>query len=95
MPGYKNFLSNQIMTAENFMDYLMKQALIVAETDTYRDTELAPYAREGMACYVEDTDQLGIYDGSNWVRMATYDEASTTYNSRDNDVLLFMGQMIP
>lgn len=95
MPGYKQFASNQIMTAENFMDFLMNQAVIVCDTVSDRDTNLAPYFREGMTCYMEDTDQLVVYDGSNWIRMATYAEASTTYTPRDNDILMFMSQMIP
>lgn len=94
MPGYKEFIDTQILTAENFMDYLMKQVVIKCDDSTFRDSNLTPYLREGMICYMKDTDQLVIYDGAEWIRLATYAEASTTYDPRDNDVLFSMINMI-
>lgn len=95
MPGYKEFLENQILTAENFMDYLMKQAVIVCDTETDRDTNLAPYFRQGMTCYMKDTGQLVTYNGTDWIRLATHAEAITTYDPRDNDITLLMNMLIP
>ena len=95
MPGFKYFLNSQIMTAENFMDFLMKQTVIVCEEEADRDLQLAAYLREGMAAYSQDVDQLAVYDGTDWVRMATFAEASTTYDPRNNDVLAYMTAMIP
>lgn len=90
MPGYKNFADNQILTAENFMDFIMKQAVIACDTEADRDTGLASVLREGMVCYIKDTDEILFYDGTNWVLIANFADASSTYDPRDNNIIVAM-----
>lgn len=90
MPGYKNFLDTQIVTSDNFMDFIMKQAVIVCDSELERDIGLPSYLREGMVTYTKDTGYFSVYDGSTWNRMATVSEAAAGYNPRDNEVILGM-----
>ena len=90
MPGFKNFLENQILTAENFMDYIAKQCVIVCDTESDRDTSLAAHVREGMTCYCKDVDQMFVYVIDGWERIAVYSEAISSYDPRDNQITIGM-----
>lgn len=87
MPGLKLFKDNQILTSDNFVDYLANQSIIVCISETDRDLGLGSYAREGMVAYLKDVDEHYIYDGSNWVKIANHAEVISTYDPRDNLVI--------
>lgn len=91
MPGFKQFTDQQILTADNFMDFLMKQSVIVCDTSSDRDTLLATHVRQGMTCYVKNLDQMFWYSGSAWTRIATLAEVSASYNPRNSYLRSFMG----
>lgn len=90
MPGYKNFVTNQILKAEFVNDFLMNQMVIVCATEADRDSDLAAYLREGMMCYIKNLNQIQFYDGTDWVRLATYSEANTVYDPRKNNIEVAM-----
>lgn len=90
MPGFKLFKDNQILTSDNFMEYLAKQAVIVCQTTSDRDLGLATDVVEGMTAYTKDNDQYSVYDGLSWVRIATYSDVTAVYNERDNRIRLTM-----
>lgn len=90
MPGFKNFRDLQILKAENVNDYLMKQAVISCFTELDRDLALSSVLREGMVCFIKDTEQIIYYDGENWKRVATFSEATAGFSPRRNEVILQM-----
>ena len=72
---YKNFTPTQL-TASEVNTYLMKQSVMVFANSAARSSSLtAP--TEGMVTYLQDTDELEIYNGSTWLRaVVTSDDES-------------------
>lgn len=88
--GFRHFTDLQILTAYNFTNYLADQCIIVCTTESDRDLALAPYTTQGMVCYVKEFEEMHVYDGSAWQKLASYDEATELYDPRDNLVFLAM-----
>jgi len=64
--GFKDFASGAILTAGDVDNYLMRQTIMTFANASARDTALSAVLDEGMAAYLEDTDEVSIYDGSAW-----------------------------
>ncbi|HEY7824824.1 MAG TPA: hypothetical protein VIG24_18435 [Acidimicrobiia bacterium] len=75
MAGYREFQTGEVLTAANVDDFLAKQATMVFDDAGARDTALGTAVaggnaiREGMLCYLNDTDELLKYDGSEWLEV--------------------------
>lgn len=66
MGGIKYFTPTQL-TASDVNEYLMNQSVMVFASSAARANALtAP--TEGMVTYLQDTDQLEVYDGTAWNR---------------------------
>ncbi len=75
--GFKTptgFVADEILTAADVNDYLMKQACMVFADSTARTSALSGVLREGMISYLKYVNQFEIYDNSNWIRMGKYTE---------------------
>ena len=64
--GRKEFNSGDILLASEVQGYLQDQAVMVFDDDTARGSAIASPS-EGMLTYNKDTDQLELYDGSDFV----------------------------
>lgn len=63
---YLDFQVNQVLTAAQVNSYLMNQAVMTFADAAARDAAVvAPV--HGMACYLQDTNSLLLYDSSAWV----------------------------
>lgn len=62
---YKTFANNQLLTAQEVNDYLMRQTLISVNDQAERDSIPAPV--EGMRVYREDTNREERWNGVKWM----------------------------
>ena len=65
--GFKDWAAGDVLTAADVDGYLMRQTVMTFADASARDTALSGVLDEGMVAYLEDTDYLTVYDGSNWV----------------------------
>lgn len=65
--GYKLFNTGDVLTAAQVNTYLQEQAVMRFANAAARTTALSGVLAEGMTSYLMDTDQLEVYDGTNWV----------------------------
>jgi hypothetical protein len=61
--GFKTWAAGDVLTASDVMAYLMRQAVIVCTSGT------RPTPVEGMVIYETDTDDIFVYNGTNWQRV--------------------------
>jgi hypothetical protein len=72
MAGFREFVTGEVLTAANVNDFLGKQAVMKFADAAARDAALgtavvSPNAlREGMVAYLDDTDEVIKYDGTDW-----------------------------
>lgn len=59
---YRQFVSGEVLTASNVMNYLANQAVITCATSASRPTS----PTTGMVIYQQDTKTLQVYDGTSW-----------------------------
>lgn len=78
--GYKLFNTGDVLTAAQVNTYLMQQTVMVFADATARTTALSSVLAEGMCSYLQDTNQMEVYDGSAWVN-ATGDITAVTASS--------------
>lgn len=62
---YKTFANNQLLTAQEVNDYLMRQTIVRVANQAERDTIPAP--PEGMMIYREDTNRQERWNGTKWI----------------------------
>ena len=65
--GYKLFNTGDVLTAAQVNTYLQQQVTMVFANSTARTTALSGVLAEGMMSYLQDTNAVEVYDGSNWV----------------------------
>ena len=65
--GYKLFNTGDVLTAAQVNTYLQQQVTMVFANATARTTALSGVLAEGMMSYLQDTNAVEVYDGSNWV----------------------------
>ena len=65
--GYKLFQTGDVLTASEVNTYLQQQVTMVFANSTARTSALSGVLAEGMMSYLQDTNQVEVYDGSNWV----------------------------
>lgn len=64
--GFRTFAAGEVLTASNVNTYLMQQTIQNFAGTAARSSAVTSPS-EGMFAYLQDTDQLAYYDGSNWV----------------------------
>ena len=67
--GTRLFVSGEVLTAANVMQYLMRGVKVFADAAT-RDAAYGgagePTLEEGEVCYLLDTNQVLAYNGTSW-----------------------------
>jgi hypothetical protein len=72
--GRKVFNSGDILLASEVQGYLQDQAVMVFDDSATRATAIGTANfSEGMASYLKDTDQVEVYNGSNWASVSPTD----------------------
>jgi hypothetical protein len=69
--GFRTFTAGEVLTASNVQNYLMDQSVMVFADSTARATNIGTANfEEGMVSYLENTDQLEVYNGTAWASIA-------------------------
>ena len=69
--GYRVFTAGEVLTASNVQDYLMDQSVMSFADSTARATGIGTANfEEGMLSYLQDTNQLEVYNGTSWASIA-------------------------
>jgi len=69
--GYKLFNTGDVLTAAQVNTYLQEQTVMVFASSAARTTALTSVLAEGMVSYLQDTNAVEVYDGSNWVSIGS------------------------
>jgi len=79
--GFKDWTAGDVLTAADVDGYLMRQTVMTFADASARDTALSGVLDEGMVAYLEDTNEVTVYDGSDWVIYAGrgYSYVQTVY----------------
>ena len=82
--GYRVFTAGEVLTASNVQDYLMDQSVMSFADSTARATSIGTANfEEGMVSYLQNTNQLEVYNGSAWASIApTSTQGLTLINSQ-------------
>jgi hypothetical protein len=65
--GKKTFTAGETLTASDVNTYLMEQSVMNFGGTAARSSAI-PTPSQGMVTYLDDTDAIEAYDGTNWVR---------------------------
>jgi hypothetical protein len=81
--GLKNF-GSEVLTSNDVDGYLMQQTVMVfassaARTTAFTAASLSP--SEGMVSYLQDTNEVQVYNGSSWVQMVNATAESVSVDS--------------
>lgn len=72
--GAKLFVSGAVLTAAQVNTYLMDQAVMRFANEAARTAAFGgvgePVLAEGMMSYLDDVNQVQVYDGTQWVAIA-------------------------
>jgi len=72
--GAKKFPAFSKLASDDVNNYLMDQTIMRFATTTARDAAFGglgePTLAEGMTCYLDNTNEIQSYNGSNWVSVA-------------------------
>jgi hypothetical protein len=69
--GYKLFNTGDVLTAAQVNTYLNEQTVMVFASSAARTSALSGVLAEGMMSYLQDTNSVEVYDGSNWVSVGS------------------------
>jgi len=86
--GYKLFNTGDVLTAAQVNTYLQEQAVMRFANSTARTTALSGVLAEGMVSYLDDVNQVQVYNGSSWVAVGGASPLTTkgdlyTYSTAD------------
>jgi hypothetical protein len=76
--GFKDFTVGQVLTSAQVDGYLMQQSVMKFANASARTTALSGVLAEGMISYLDDTNAVEKYDGSNWVALVAGDISAVT-----------------
>ena len=75
--GYKDFVAGDPLTAAQVDGYLMAQSVMTFASSAAR-TSAYPSPSEGNLCYLADTNDFQIFDGTSWVSYGAGDITGVT-----------------
>ena len=75
--GFKTFSAGEVLLASEVNTFLMQQAVMVFGSSAVRATAI-PSPSEGMLAYLQDTNNVEKYTGSDWEPVAAGDITSVT-----------------
>jgi hypothetical protein len=81
--GFRTFTAGEVLTASNVQNFLQNQSVMVFADSTARATDIGTANfEEGMLSYLENTDQLEVYNGTAWASIApTTNQGLTLINT--------------
>jgi hypothetical protein len=65
------FNTGDVLTAAQVNTYLNEQTVMVFASSAARTSALSGVLAEGMMSYLQDTNSVEVYDGSNWVSVGS------------------------
>lgn len=68
--GRRVFSPGEVLTASNTMNYLMDQTVMSFAGTAARGSAIGTAVAEGMVSYLQDTNNVQVYDGSAWNSLA-------------------------
>lgn len=91
MSGYREFGVGEVLTSSNVNDFLMQQSVMKFADSAARDAALGTAVggsnalREGMVAYLDDTDAVEKFDGTEWSNVSPPSgfDASETITASD------------
>lgn len=66
--AYKQFTPD-VLSSADVNTYLMKQSVMAFANATARTNSLGATPTEGMVTYLQDVDELEVYNGTSWLRL--------------------------
>jgi hypothetical protein len=87
--GFKDWSPGDVLTAADVDGYLMRQTVMTFADASARDTALSGVLDEGMVAYLENTNEITLYNGSAWVSVIdadvlTFDTTNTRVGINDS-----------
>jgi hypothetical protein len=67
MTGWKSWSIGEVVDADDFQTYVQNQVVQNYADSTARTAALGTAVAEGMVAYLQDTNLIEVYDGSQWV----------------------------
>lgn len=64
--GRRTFAPGEVLTASNVMNYLQDQAVMNFAGTAARGSAIGTAVAEGMVSYLADTNDVQVYDGTQW-----------------------------
>jgi hypothetical protein len=71
MAGWKDWAVNEIVTADDFQNYVQDQVVQVYAGTAARATALGSAVTEGMVSYLSDSNTLQVYNGTAWADVSS------------------------
>jgi len=71
MAGYKEWAIGTVVEAGDFQGFIQNQTVMVFDTAAARTTALTGVVAEGMTSYRKDANVVEVYNGTNWVAVAS------------------------
>ena len=78
MAGWKDWAIGEVVEESDFQSYIQDQVVQVYAGTATRGSALGTAVSEGMVSYLQDTNQVEVYDGAAWVSLATGDITAVT-----------------
>lgn len=82
--GYKLFQTGDVLTAAQVNTYLNEQTVMVFASSAARTSALSSVLAEGMVSYLQDTNAVEVYDGSNWVSIGSSGDITSVTTGSDS-----------
>lgn len=71
MAGWKQWASGEVVEHTEFQTFLQDQVVQTFSGTAARGSVLGTAVAEGMVAYLEDTNRVEVYDGSDWFQLAS------------------------
>ena len=69
--GFRTFTAGEVLTASNVQNYLMDQSVMSFAGSAARSSAIGTANfEEGMVSYLQDTNLVEVYNGTNWASVA-------------------------
>lgn len=85
---YKVWAAGDLLTAFDLDRYAMQQMVMKFSTESARATDLASAISRGTTTFIDNTQQLDIYNTTGWTRLAYASTISASENTYIEKIIL-------